>query len=288
MNLDIDTLRTFLAVAEHSSFTQAAQVVSRTQSTVSAQIKNLEDRLGFALFERTKRSVALTPRGEQLMGYAQSLLQLHDEGVRMVTQQPPQGRLRLGLTEYFAPQHMPSILQAFAKAYPGLALEVTTGVTGVLRKLQKDGELDLVIGRRNVGQQDGELIRREKVFWVASESFRLTAKAPVALALLPVGCGIRAMALASLTERGRAWRAVYCGPSVLGLQAAVSSHMAVACLTQSAVLADHRTLGAREGLPRLADSELALFTGPRAPNKLMRQLADVLHSYFTQVQTSAL
>ena len=65
MNLDIDALRTFVAVAEHRNFTRAGDVVARTQSTVSMQIKNLEGRLGFALFERTKRSVALTERGEK-------------------------------------------------------------------------------------------------------------------------------------------------------------------------------------------------------------------------------
>ena len=75
MNLDIDALRTFVAVAEHRNFTRAADVVSRTQSTVSVQIKNLEERLGFALFERTKRSVALTERGDKLLAYLNELVE---------------------------------------------------------------------------------------------------------------------------------------------------------------------------------------------------------------------
>ncbi len=280
MNLDIDTLRTFVAVAEHRNFTRAAGVVARTQSTVSVQIKNLEDRLGFALFERTKRSVALTPRGEQLLGYANNILRLNDEGVRMVMQAPLEGRLRLGITEYFAPQHLPAILRAFAQTHPTLEVEITTGVTGHLRTLQKQGELDLVIGRRDLGSSDGELIRRERVQWVAAEHLRLRPKAPVSLALLPVGCGIRRMALATLDKQGRPWRAVYCGPSVLGLQSAVAAGMAVSCLTQSAVLPSFRVLGAREGLLQLPHSELALFT-KRPANALLRQLASVVHGYFS-------
>jgi DNA-binding transcriptional LysR family regulator len=150
MNLDIDALRAFVAVADERSFTRAAQAVSRTQSTVSVQIKNLEGRLGFALFERTQRSVALTVRGHTLLNYARSILQLNDDSVRALTAPQTEGRLRLGITEYFAPQHLPQLLAHFREHHPLLALEVTTGVTGTLRSLQKTGELDLVLGRRDL------------------------------------------------------------------------------------------------------------------------------------------
>jgi DNA-binding transcriptional LysR family regulator len=280
VNLDIDALRTFVAVAEHRNFTRAGVVVSRTQSTVSVQIKNLEARLGFALFERTKRSVALTERGDKLLSYAQHILRLNDEGVRAVTEAPLQGRLRLGITEYFAPHHMPAILQAFRDAHPTLDVEVTTGVTGHLRALMKGGELDMVIGRRDLGSSEGEPIRRERLSWVAAESYRLRPREPVSLALLPIGCGIRSLATGTLDKLGRPWRAAYCGPSVLGLQSAVTAGLAASCLTRSAMLDGFRKLGAREGLPALPDSELALFTGRRSPSKLMQQLAAVVRDYF--------
>jgi DNA-binding transcriptional LysR family regulator len=286
MNLDIDALRTFVAVAEHRNFTRAASVVSRTQSTVSVQVKNLEDRLGFALFERNKRAVALTPRGEQLLAHAQHILRVHDEGVREVTQAPLEGRLRLGITEYFAPQHLPSMLQAFRAAYPTLEVEVTTGVTGQLRALMQQGDLDIVIGRRNVGEGEGEVIRRESLHWVASPQLRQSKAAPLSLALLPVGCSIRSLALAALDKQHRSWRAVYCGPSVLGLQSAVAAGMAVSCLTTSAILPEFKTLGPRDGLPALPDSELVLFA-KRRPNALMRALAGVVRGYFAGLEVSA-
>jgi hypothetical protein len=78
----------------------------------------------------------------------------------------------------------------------------------------------------------------------------------------------------------RPWRAAYCGPSVLGLQSAVSAGLAASCLTHSAMLDGFRKLGDREGLPPLPDSELALFTGQRAQSKLMQQLTTVVHGYF--------
>ena len=118
------------------------------------------------------------------------------------------------------------------------------------------------------------------VSWVAAESYRLGPRDTVSLALLPLGCGIRTLATGTLEKIKRPWRAAYCGPSVLGLQSAVSAGMAASCLTQSAVLGGFRKLGAREGLPALPDSELALFTGRRAQSKLMQQLAAIVRDYF--------
>ena len=144
----------------------------------------------------------------------------------------------------------------------------------------KDGELDMVIGRRELGSSEGELIRRERLSWVAAEAYKLRPGEPVPLALLPLGCGIRSLATGMLEKLGRPWRAAYCGPSVLGLQSAVGAGLAVSCLTHSAVQDGFRKLGAREGLPALPDSELALFTGRRSQSKLMQQLAAVVHGYF--------
>src|SRR5678815_4054741 len=81
-NLDIDLLRSFAAVADSGSFTAAAELVARTQSAVSVQIKRLEEILGHKVFERTSRSLALTPAGETLLGYARRMLELNDESVR--------------------------------------------------------------------------------------------------------------------------------------------------------------------------------------------------------------
>lgn len=286
MNLDMDALRAFVAIADQRSFTRAAQAVARTQSSVSVMIKNLEGRLGFALFERSRRSVALTPRGEQLLAYARDILRLNDEGVRIATAAPVEGRLRLGITEYFAPEHLPALVAAFRAAHPGVALEVTTGVTGTLRSLQAAGELDAVIGRRAAGaggtKGGGETIRREPVRWAAAAGYRLAPRAPVELALLPVGCGIRSLALGALDKAGRPWRAAYCGPSVLGVQSAVAAGLAVACLTRSALRPEFRVLGSREGLPRLPDSDIVLFAPKRAAGTPLRRLADVVREHFAQ------
>lgn len=280
MNLDLDALRSFVAIADLNSFTGAAGAVSRTQSTVSAQIKKLEDRLGFSLFERTKRTLAITPRGAALLEYARAILRLHDDGVRAVTSQPVRGRLRLGITEYFVPEHLPSLFVDFRRLYPDLELEFSTGMTGDLRRRQQAGELDLVIGRRDPGNKEGEFIRAERLYWVAAPSFKLSPKSTVPLALLPVGCGVRALATSTLDKLHRPWTAIYQGASVLGIQAAVSSGLGVGCLTKSAVQPDYRVLGAREGLPSLPSSEIALYTRGRKPSKELAALIELVRNHF--------
>ena len=79
--LELDILKTFVAIAETGNFTTAAETVYRTPSAVSMQIKKLEEMLGCVLFLRDARSVSLTPKGEVLLGFARRMLALNNEAV---------------------------------------------------------------------------------------------------------------------------------------------------------------------------------------------------------------
>src|SRR5580765_7963587 len=146
-NLDIDLLRSFAAVADTGSFTAAGEVVARTQSAVSIQIKRLEESVGRRVFERTSRSLALTPAGEVLLDYARRILALNDESVRRITEPPVAGELRLGITEYFVPNELPAILARFAAIHPEVRLEVRMGSSRDLREALSQGKLDVAILR---------------------------------------------------------------------------------------------------------------------------------------------
>ena len=78
-NLDTDLLRAFITIADEQSFTRAADLLGRTQSAVSMQIKRLEDVLQVRLFDRDGRRIRVTPEGQALMGYARRMLRLNDE-----------------------------------------------------------------------------------------------------------------------------------------------------------------------------------------------------------------
>src|SRR5438552_1939676 len=129
LNLDIDLLRSFAAVADTGSFTAAGELVARSQSAVSVQIRRLEEAVGQSVFERTSRSLALTPSGETLLAYARRILDLNDESIRRIAEPPVSGVIRLGITEYFVPSDLPQILKRFVAAYPGVELEVRMGLS---------------------------------------------------------------------------------------------------------------------------------------------------------------
>src|ERR1700750_1000312 len=141
-NLDLDLLRSFTAVVDSGSFTAAAEMVARTQSAVSMQSKRLEETLGHAVFERNSRSIALTTRGEMLLDYARRMLALNDESLRRIASPALQGRLRLGVTEYFVPNELPRILARFASTHPRVQLDVRMGLSRELKEDLKARRLD--------------------------------------------------------------------------------------------------------------------------------------------------
>jgi DNA-binding transcriptional LysR family regulator len=97
--LDIDQLRTFVAIAETGSFTRAAEVVHKTQSAVSMQMKRLEERIGRPIFERDGRTSKLTEEGERLLDYAQRIVRLNAEALSSIGNTNLSGRVRLGVPE---------------------------------------------------------------------------------------------------------------------------------------------------------------------------------------------
>ncbi len=121
-------LRSFVAVVDCGNFTRAAERLHVTQSTVSQQIRRLEDAVGCLLLDRDQRRVVATAEGERLLAYARRILALHEEAADVLINQQSDGVLRLGVPEDFAAQRLMPLLSAFVLAYPKVRLEVTSGL----------------------------------------------------------------------------------------------------------------------------------------------------------------
>jgi DNA-binding transcriptional LysR family regulator len=269
-NLDLDLLRTFAAVADCGSFTAAADLVARTQSAVSLQMKRLEERLGQRVFERTSRSLALTPAGTTLLGYARRMLELNDESVRRIAEPPVRGRFRLGITEYFVPTELPRLLARFAAAYPGVELEVRMGLSIELQQALRAHALDAAIVRLPA-RDSRKALWREPQPWVAGETLELLPKDAVPLVLLPEPCVLREHAIESMKRSRRDWRIAYTGSSMASVQAAVRAGLGVSILPQSSVTAGMRVVaGHRDPGPLL----IGVVRAPRA----QKDIGDALES----------
>jgi DNA-binding transcriptional LysR family regulator len=240
-NLDIDLLRTFSAVADCGSFTRAAEIVSRTQSAVSLQVKRLEEAVGRRLLERTSRSLALTPAGATLLGYARRMLELNDESVRRVAEPPMQGIFRLGITEYFVPAELPRLLARFGAAYPGVQLEVRMGLSSELREALRAGGLDAAVVRLGTREVD-KALWKEPLKWVAAEAFEGSADEPLPLVLLPEPCVLRQHAIDSMKHAKRAWRIAFTGSSMASVRAAVAAGLGASIIPRSSIMPGMRVL----------------------------------------------
>lgn len=262
-NLDPDCLRAFVAVAETASFTAAAQRLLRSQSAVSLQIKRLEQQLGVRLLERSPRLVTLTGEGELVLDQARRLLALNDELVARAREPQLAGLVRLGVPEDFATARLPRLLAEFARAHPGVALEVTCELTLPLLDRFGAGELDLaLIKREPTGPATGRRVWREPLVWAAASPFQLPAgDEPLPLVCSPRPCVLRQRAVQALDSAGRPWRVTYSCASLAGSQAALRAGLGLAVLPRNMVPADLSVLD-DHGLPELADLEVALIEVP--------------------------
>jgi len=273
-NLEMDLLRTFVAVAETYSFTAAAELVARTQSAVSLQIKRLEEIVGQRVFERTSRSIALTPAGEKLLKYARLILDLNDESVRSIAEPPVAGVIRLGITEYFVPTELARILARFAAAYPGVQLEVRMGLSRDLRQALSEGALDAVIVRLAHAERD-KAIWSEAQVWVCREGSEPARGETVPLALLPAPCVLREHAIASLTRQRRPWKLAFTGSSMASVQAAVLAGLGISIVPLSSVTPEMRILG--RGYPDPGRLDIGVLRAAGAPKDIVDALQRVMN-----------
>jgi DNA-binding transcriptional LysR family regulator len=130
--LDLDSLEIFRTVVQEGGIIRAAGKLGRVQSNVTTRIKQLEQRLGLALFRRQGRSIVLSPEGELLLSYTQRLFRLADEAESQLRAGAPMGVLRIGSLESTAGSRLAPILSRYHRLHPGVVVELATGTTSAL------------------------------------------------------------------------------------------------------------------------------------------------------------
>ncbi|GAA3486642.1 MULTISPECIES: LysR substrate-binding domain-containing protein [Streptomyces] len=256
-------LRTFLAVAQTLSFTQAARRLGLRQSTVSQHVKRLEEQAGRRLFVRDTHRVALTEDGEAMLGFARTILAAHERAAAFFTGRRLRGRLRFGASEDFVLTRLPEILEAFRRDHPEVDLELTVELSGILHRQLESGRHDLVLAKRRADDTHGELVWRDSLAWVGAPGLRVEADRPVPLILFPPPAITRARALEVLETQGRAWRIACTSGSLSGLVAAARAGLGVMAHTRGLVPPGLEPVASRSGLPELGGVEFVLLRGRR-------------------------
>jgi DNA-binding transcriptional LysR family regulator len=253
--------------------------LNRTQASVSLQIKRLEERLGVALFHRTKARVTLSPAGERLIGYARRILALNEEAFGWMQEHKVEGLVRLGVMDDYGTHVVPPLLAGFAAAYPGIRVEMETGLTQAM-PAQLGARYDLVIAMHPAGRGDGEFLRREQAVWAAGPSFAPRERDPLPLALYPQGCLFRGWAMEALDAVKRSWRLAFVSHSLAAVEAIAAQNLAVTVVKAGTFPAKLRALTESDGLPPLPGADIRLHNA-RGLSRAGRLLADHLRQALT-------
>lgn len=269
-NLDLAALRALVAVLDLGGVTRAAAQLNLTQSTVSMQIKRLEETLGQCLTERAGRGVVLTLQGEQLVGYARRLLALNDEIVVRMTAATPGGELRVGAPCDLIHVHLPQVMRAFAERHPDTRIVVESQPSGALRERLEAGALDLILTTDVEAGPGAETLDEAPLVWIGAPGGQAWARRPLPLATV-FGCAFSRAAVERLSSGDLAWT-IAVESSKIAVDGAVAADQAVYMMLVGTIppgfeVIDHG--GALPTLPRFGIN-MTVTQGPR------RRLAEPL------------
>lgn len=181
--MTLDQLETFRRVAHLGSFTRAAAQLNTTQSTVSMRIGELERTLGAQVFDRSRRTVRMTPKGRDLLRYAEAIHALVTE-LRIVVGHPGavSGSINMGVAELVALTWLPALVSTLNRLYPKIEIDLRVGLTGDMRGMIRDREIDL--GLLPASEPPGPGLDADVLGWI---DFAFLASPELALPAAPLG-----------------------------------------------------------------------------------------------------
>lgn len=289
MHLDLDLLKTFVAIAETGNFSSAAQAVFRTPAAVSMQVKKMEEVLGRPVFVRDSRSVSLTADGERVLAHARRMLAMNQDLMADFHQQHLKGVVRLGIHDDIAERFLPEMLRRFARTHPGVHVNAVVENTGPMLKAVAERRLDLALISRLPSQKaerPAEVLMSEQLVWAGCLSGIAHEQDPIPVSVWDETCAWRQAGLSGLEKQGRAYRIALESGHLSGQKAAVMADLAIAPIPVSALGGCIVEVGAAAGLPPLPSYEIGLLVRDDPPDHVVAA-ADHLRASFTTTALAA-
>ena len=183
--MDMKNINTFIYTAELGSFTKAAELLGYSQSTVSFQIRQLEEELGTGLFERINRTVTLTDRGKEILRYAHRMKQLAGEMQEMVQpKQEVRGHLRIAMSDSLCEEIAEKLFVLLQRKYPEVTMKIVIAGTDEMFRLLNQNQVDFVYTLdRHIYHSDYVIVTesREAVHFVTGYQNSLNGKKQIPL-----------------------------------------------------------------------------------------------------------
>ena len=258
--LDPELLRTFLAIADTGSFSAAADIVGRTPSAVSMQVKKLEELIDRRLFNRDSRSVALTPDGEALVADARRIVDMNVELLARLRTPDLSGAITVGTPDEYAGTFLPCVLRRFARTHPAVQVNVVCDYSTNLQEKLRHGDVDAALiteGELLSETASHRVVYEEELVWLGAKNGSASALRPLPVAVANDKCKWRIRSVAALSRAGISHKVAYSSATAAGQLAAVAADLAVAPLPVSLESPSVIRLGPEAGLPDLGTYRIA-------------------------------
>ena len=278
-SLDLTALRSFVAVAETGGVTRASGFLNLTQSAVSMQMKRLEEALGQPVLDRAGRGVALTPAGEQLLGYARRMVALNDEAFRRLTHQEFEGEIGLGVPHDIVYPAIPQVLKRFAADWPRMRVRLVSQGTLRLREMHAEGSLNLYLSTEDGVERGGRTVAERALGWIGAPGGTAWQRRPLRLAF-EEECIFRQGVQAALDAAAIPWEMAVLSDSSRTVEASVSADLAVHVALEGTEIPDVERIDHGGALPPLASQRINLYGERRLDGEPARALAALVGEAF--------
>ncbi len=276
-NLDITTLRSFVAVAEAGGVTRAAGFLNLTQSAVSMQLKRLEETLGLTLLDRSGRGVSLTPAGEQLLKYARRMVELNDEIYARLTMTDWEGELVLGVPHDIVYPVIPRVMKKMQRDFPRVRLQLVSSYTAALKEQFARGEVDVILTTEAEPGDGAEALLEVPLRWYGAPAGTAWKTRPLRIAFSR-RCGFRPVAIALMEREGFDWELAVDSESDRTIEVSVSADLAVTPVLEGHAPAHFELIPPGE-LPELGQQKICLYASVARP-QIVEPLLDALRAEF--------
>lgn len=276
MLFDMTSLRTLVMAVDLDGFGKAAESLHLSPSTVSLQLRALEERVGKPLFRKTGRRQQLTEAGEQLVSFARRLLALNDEAVLAVRGEGLRGKVCLGVPQDFADSWLPRTLALFTAAHPKMQLAIVVAQSDQLLHMLRNGGLDLALSFGDDGGLPSHALGMLPVYWYARSRWERRDDEPLPLLLLDPPCRFRQQAIKALDNAGLNWRIALSGSSMSALWAAAKAGLGLVARTAVHVPDGVTCVDGKFDLPELDAVPLHLVRASPRDDSVIDHLAGLL------------
>lgn len=262
-----DQLRAFLTIADLGNLTAASGRLHKTQSAVSAQLKNLEATVGVALFERAARGMILTEQGERFLPQARTTLRELGALTSMFND-ALSGTIRIGVPDDFEDGRLEHLLGTFAQTHPGVEVRITSGCTHDFEEAIARDDLDIAV-KSGPTYGAGDPLYEENIVWVTASTRKGAAFECIPLALLDRDCWWRQIPQTALDAAGKPYRIAFSSSSFASVCSAVQAGLAVSIVPERVVTDRMRILAERDGFPRLPTIRRTILSNAHASQDLV-------------------